>query len=899
MNRTPIASPSSFEDGELIPVEFGFSSSQGHPRPRVLVVDENADTRQHVVALLMDAYRVQAVANHQAALLAVHEHPPDLILADIDLLPALRADPALGTIPRIGLAARADEDTSVEGVDEGAEDVLVRPFGAHELRKRVSLHVEMARLRKQAKEALCESEKRFRALVEASSDVVYRMSPDWTEMRQLIGREFIADTADPSKTWLEKYIRPDDQPQVLATIERAIRSQSVFELEHRVLRVDGSLGWTFSRAIPIFDSEGKITEWFGMASDVTESRQTRERLRRLAQLLDLAHDTIFIRDEEGKVLYWNRGAEVQYGWTEKEALGQVTHTLLQTKFPKSFAEIHETVINTGYWSGELVHTCRNGEAITVDSRWILQHDEDGPGLRILEINNDITKRKRAEAERQKFVSLAEHSIEFIGMCDLNFKPFYVNTAGLRLVGLDSKEAACATLVEDFFFPEDRDYVIHEFFPKVLQEGSGEIEIRFRHFKTGAAIWMLYGVFKLQDQNGEVVGYATVSHDISAHKWAEQVLRDADRRKDEFLATLAHELRNPLAPIRMGLELLKKAGDNPRMREKVCGTLERQTDQLVTLVNDLLDVSRITQGKLELRKSRVAFHDIVRSAVESAQPFIDKERHELTVNVPEEPLYVDGDPHRLAQVISNLLNNSARYTPSGGRIWLSVQKQKQELILSIRDTGIGIRPEMRERIFDMFTQADHHHQKSKTGLGIGLTLAKSLVEMHGGTIEVLSEGVNQGSEFRVHLPIFVDDSVSEERHRDGAGQSPPGLRVLIVDDNDAAADTMSEYLKMLGHDVQTAYDGDEGVQVAAKFRPDVILMDIGMPTMNGYEAAQAIRSEPWGKNILLVALTGWGQEEDRQRTKEAGFDYHLVKPPDPSAIENLLSAAKLRCHGAAL
>ncbi len=873
------------------------SASTNGTRPRLLVADDNADMRQYLARLLTERYDVQMAPDGRAALVAARKAPPDLILSDImmpyldgvDLLREIRSDPALKTIPVILLSARAGEESRLEGLQKGADDYLIKPFNARELLARVAVHLDMVRLRHEAAEVIHRSEERFRALVEASSDFVYRMNPDWTEMQPILGRDAIADTAEPSRSWLEKYIPPEDQAHVMATIQEAIRTKGVFELEHRVKRVDGRVGWTFSRAVPILDDQGEIVEWFGTASDITEAHETREYLRRQAELLDLSPDTIFIRDEEDRIMYWNKSAELRYGWTAQEVLGKFAHILLNTKFPMPLEQIRATVLRTGSWSGELLHTSRAGQVMIVESRWALQRDERGQGYRFLQINNDITERKRAEAEREKFVSLAEHSIEFIGMCDLDFKPFYVNKAGRKLVGLDSMEQACNVLVQDYFFPEDQDYILHEFFPKVLSEGRGEIEIRFRHFKTGAAIWMIYDVFQVRCQDGKPIGYATVSHDITERKRVEEALLEADRRKDEFLATLAHELRNPLAPIAIGLELLKKAGDNPVMRDKVRGTLERQTDQLVTLVNDLLDVSRITRGKLELRKTRVQLGEIVRSAVESAQPLIDKERHELRVNIPEEPLYLNGDRHRLAQVLSNLLNNAARYTPEKGAIDLTAQRQGNTVLLTVRDNGIGIRPEMREHIFDMFTQADYHHGRAKSGLGIGLTLVKTLVEMHGGTVEVHSEGINCGSEFRVRLPLVSEQNGAVVQSLDKPNEVDKApRRVLVVDDNDEAARTLMDLLEMSGHEVRMANDGEQAIQVAAEFRPEIILMDLGMPKLNGYDAARAIRRQAWGKDILMVALTGWGQVAARQRTKDAGFDHHLVKPPEPDEIERLIS-----------
>lgn len=367
------------------------------------------------------------------------------------------------------------------------------------------------------------------------------------------------------------------------------------------------------------------------------------------------------------------------------------------------------------------------------------------------------------------------------------------------------------------------------------------------------------------------------------------LSEADRRKDEFLATLAHELRNPLAPIRTGLELMRLSKDFPLEMEEIRATMERQTQQIVALIDDLLDVSRITQGKLQLRKCRVKLAEVVRSALEAAKPVMQEAEHDLTVEIPDEPLFLQADPHRLAQVISNLLNNAAKYTKDGGRIWLTAKRQDDEVKVSVRDTGIGIPAEMRERIFDLFAQIDRPLEKGYTGLGIGLTLVKSLVEMHGGRIDVRSEGPNQGSEFRVSLPL---QTAAADEKRDTPSQSDDAestkRRVLVVDDNQAAADLLGMVVKMLGHEIRTAGDGREAIEVAAEFQPDVVLMDLGMPKMNGYEAAQHIRQQVWGQKMMLVALTGWGQDEDRQRTKSAGFDHHLVKPAEPAALQMLFA-----------
>lgn len=354
--------------------------------------------------------------------------------------------------------------------------------------------------------------------------------------------------------------------------------------------------------------------------------------------------------------------------------------------------------------------------------------------------------------------------------------------------------------------------------------------------------------------------------------------------------LAHELRNPLAPIRNGLELIRLAGDDAATREQAQGMMERQVAQMVRLTDDLLDLARISQGRLELRKEQVEFASVVRSAVEATRPLIEANRHELHISLPPAPILLEGDLTRLAQVFSNLLNNSAKYTEPGGRIWLTVERQEAAVVATVRDTGIGIPGEMLSRIFEMFTQVDRSLEKARGGLGIGLTLVRQLVEMHGGRVEARSEGPDRGSLFIVHLPVIT--AAASPLHptpsAEKKGFSPPGHRILVVEDHEDSAKIMEMMLKKMGHAPRIAYDGVEAIEAAEAFRPDVIFLDIGMPRLNGYDAARRIREQPWGKKILLVALTGWGQEADKCRSREAGFDFHLIKPVDPAVLNTLLA-----------
>lgn len=364
------------------------------------------------------------------------------------------------------------------------------------------------------------------------------------------------------------------------------------------------------------------------------------------------------------------------------------------------------------------------------------------------------------------------------------------------------------------------------------------------------------------------------------------LAEVDRRKDEFLATLAHELRNPLAPLRNGLKLLKAASGKPEIAEQARAMMERQTEQMVRLVDDLLDVSRISVGKIELRREWAELGAIVHSAVESLGPLIEQSGHALQLKLAAEPIYLDADPVRLSQVFCNLLNNAAKYTERGGTIVLAAVRQEQQVEIAVRDNGIGIPTHMLPRVFDMFTQVNHSLEKTQGGLGIGLTIVKRLVELHGGTVEARSEGLGHGSEFIVRLPLREPRSL--QRSTMVPTQSPlPRQRVLIADDNADSAASLALLLKSAGHEVQTAGDGFAALVAAELFRPAVFLLDIGMPGLNGYETCKRIRAQPWGCGATLIALSGWGQDEHKARAQSAGFDHYFIKPVDFDALQLLL------------
>jgi PAS domain S-box-containing protein len=516
----------------------------------------------------------------------------------------------------------------------------------------------------------------------------------------------------------------------------------------------------------------------------------------------------------------------------------------------------------------------------------------GSLLQISRLRREADESVRASEERYRnlFESMDEGYcvIEMIYAADgtpTDYRFLVVNPAFVEHTGL--KDAVGKTMRE---MVPDHDRHWFETYGRVAATGE---PVRFVSEAVAmGGLWFELYAFRVGEPRSRQV--AVLFTNITARKRAEQErerlvleLREQDRRKDEFLATLAHELRNPLAPIRNGLQVLRLGGATGEMAENARNMMERQLGQMVHLIDDLLDLSRISRGKIELRKERIELAKAIRQAVETSSPLIESGGHNLTISVPPGPIYVDADLTRLAQVFSNLLNNAAKYTERGGHVRLAVERQGGEVIVSVRDDGLGIPAHMLPRVFDMFTQVDRHLERSQGGLGIGLSIVKRLVEMHGGSVGVESDGPGTGSEFTVRLPVVLS-MARPEPVDDQRGRSSNRRKVLVVDDNVDAAMSLAMMLKLMGNETKTAHDGLEALDVAATYRPELILLDIGMPRLNGHETAKRIREQPWGKGVVLVALTGWGQEEDRIKSEQAGFNAHMVKPVELSALEKLLT-----------
>jgi two-component system CheB/CheR fusion protein len=403
-------------------------------------------------------------------------------------------------------------------------------------------------------------------------------------------------------------------------------------------------------------------------------------------------------------------------------------------------------------------------------------------------------------------------------------------------------------------------------------------------KDGHAAPVLLTLSLLHGENGEPVAIASIAKDITAQKQAEQEAREAARRRDEFLAMLSHELRNPLGAMLNATRLFQRAGTQEPGLERACSIIERQSKQMARLLDDLLDVSRVTQGKIRITKQAIDLVASAQEAVQVVQPLLEKRGHRLTLDLPEHPVYVDGDPARLLQVQENLLDNAAKYTPRGGEIRLAVQEQDGQAIISVRDNGIGIVPEMQAKIFELFVQSPQHPSDVETGMGIGLTLVQSIVHLHGGQVTVRSDGPNTGSEFDVRLPITdrqPTDDIADESLSDA------GARVVLVEDNADSREMLESLLKMDGYEITTAEDGQQGYETIIRQQPDVALVDLGLPGIDGYEVARRVRAEFASRPIRLIALTGYGRSVDRDAVFAAGFDEHLVKPVDPDDLVRIL------------
>jgi len=526
---------------------------------------------------------------------------------------------------------------------------------------------------------------------------------------------------------------------------------------------------------------------------------------------------------------------------------------------------------------------------------VVARSADGRAARLVSVMADVSDRRQAEEGIRIYrerLALALQAGQ-MGVFDLDivndslwWSPQTYVVFGLTPETFTPTREAVADLVH----PDDRKGFVRGRLQAIADRRPFVHEFRTIR-PDGRIAWISHRGQAEYDDAGRAVRSFGVSLDVTERKLAEQALQEADRKKDRFIATLAHELRNPLAPIRNAVQLLRKGGHDDPQVVWVRDVIDRQVTQMARLLEDLLDVSRLTRGEFALRRQRLSLAAVIEQALEIAQPLIDEHGHVLALELPAAALHVDGDLTRLAQVFSNLLINAAKYTPGGGRIGLTMAAVGDEVEVRVSDNGIGISAEQMPRLFEMFRQGDAIAERASSGMGIGLSLARGLVDMHGGTIRATSAGVGRGSEFVVRLPLADTRAAAErvEAAANGAAAAPPACRVLVADDLRDSADSLGLLIELMGHTVEVVYDGESALRSAGRFRPDIALLDLGMPKLDGFEVCRRIRAEPWGRTMRLVAQSGWGQDEDRRRTAAAGFDHHLVKPIDPLALDALVQA----------
>lgn len=635
--------------------------------------------------------------------------------------------------------------------------------------------------------------------------------------------------------------------------------------------------------------------------DITERRQAederRERDARFTSLVKNIKDhAIFTLDLEGNITSWNVEAERILGYTETEALDQHFSMIFTPEDRQQGQPDNElrTARQQGRAEDERWHVRKGGELFWALGIITPTHDASGRHTGFSKILRDITERKQSEAKvadsELRYRRLFEASRDGILILDAgtgkitDTNPFMSELLGYTHSELLGKELWQIGLFQDkaasqaaFRRLQEEGYIRYEHLPLQTTDGQ-QVDVEF--------------VSNLYEVDHQPFIQCNV-RDISARRQYErakaqaEVLADLNRRKDEFLAMLSHELRNPLAPILNAVQLLRHPGvsESP-IQQQATAIIERQVGQLKTLVDELLEVSRITTGRIRLHQEDVDLRGIVDPAVESVRSLIEQRCHRLTVSLPAEPMWVHADSIRLEQVLVNLLTNAAKYTNEGGRISLTVQREGDEAVLRVRDTGVGIAPDLLPRIFELFTQAERSLDRSQGGLGVGLTVVQRLVEMHRGRVEAYS-ALGQGSEFVVRLPVQELPKHPSQPTPTTTTKQPASLRVLVVDDNVDQADSAAMLLRVSGHEVRVDYSGPTALAAAVEFQPDIVLLDIGLPGMDGYEVARRLRQEPSLKDIVLVAMTGYGQESDRQRSKEAGFNHHLVKPVNPQELQEIL------------
>lgn len=656
-----------------------------------------------------------------------------------------------------------------------------------------------------------------------------------------------------------------------------------------------------------------------------------------AAVVESSEDAIFTKTLEGHILTWNNAAEQLFGYTASEAIGQSVDMLIpidqQNKERQTIERLGRGERIKNY---ETVRIAKDGRLVDISLSISALYDSNGKIIGALKIARDITEQKRLREysanqikglmqlnelvaklanahDAQSMLEAILSTITSLHQTDFGLLFLYHPETDALHIGaslgfceefkthlkrMKPGMGSCGTA-----YAEKRRVIVEDTENDPLfismREIARKYNLRSAHStpvvnRAGVCIGVLCVCFHEPRRPTELEThlsdlYVRQAADFMERIKNEEALKEADRRKDEFLAMLAHELRNPLAPITHGIHVLDSPHASEEIKDEARKMMKRQVHQMKRLIDDLMDISRVNQGKIELQKQQLCLNDIIQAALETANPLITEKRHEIIISQPYDPIWLEGDMVRLSQIFANLLNNAAKYTDEGGCIIITIHKEGLEVIISIKDNGIGIPKKMLSSIFALFVQVDNTLERAQDGLGIGLTLVKELVALHGGRVSVYSKGKGTGSEFTVRLPVVLNEIQQPSASAAIPTSTKKKYQVLVIDDNEAWTKTLGWTLELLGHEVQLAHDAKTGIEIARASQPDVILLDIGLPYINGYDLCKQMRQETETKNTVIIAQTGWGQQEHRNLSRQAGFDHHLVKPIEMHTLQKLLES----------
>lgn len=700
---------------------------------------------------------------------------------------------------------------------------------------------------------------------------------------------------------LESIVHPEDQPAIAAHLHGDLHTcPDEFRIRFRLLRPSGEIRWVEHVCRTLYQPDGSFAGRHAINRDITETMQVEQALREsemqfrlmfelstvgMALIEPLTRRVLRVNERLCKILGYDADTLLKMTFSELTHPQDREHDLV--RYLRAAQQEDST------YFVEKRYVRKDGQVVWALVNATFIRDDSGQPLRTVAAIIDITDRRRAEARARELAAVVEYSSDFIGIARLDKYVLYLNQAAKALVGFEGDAIVQDYRIDDFFMPEDLPFLYETVLPTMNRTGRWSGEFRFRHFGTGEPITVFYNALRIDDpETGQPLQFATVTRDIRKEKAAEQALLEADRRKDDFLARLGHELRNPMAPIRNAVEIIRTIGigNDPRIVWAM-DVLDRQTVHMGCLLDDLLDVSRIVLDRINLDVREIELRDVVRQAVDGVQAMMRERHHHCVCDLPPASVRVEGDPVRLSQILLNILVNAARYTPDHGNIWVDYQVNKNEVVVRVRDTGQGMSAARIEAMFGAFSLGATLPDASGGGLGLGLTIARRLAELHGGKLAAFSEGPDRGTELRLHLPLLarVYATATSEPTPDVSGECcGDALRVLVVDDNPDVSGALAMLLELHGYTVETAASGPEALACVSRNQPRVAFLDIGLPGMDGLELARRLREAyPDADRLLLVALTGRGHERARELSLAAGFDEHLVKPLDQQTLLALL------------